>query len=63
MGVLVHHGANLLPEELDRLALQRQHEPEHNTDGTSDANDSPYNEFMDLGNRQAEKSECNGYLC
>ena len=41
IGMRVRVKANSLPEELNRLALQRQHEPEDQTNRTSDANDSP----------------------
>jgi hypothetical protein len=56
-------GAHSLPEEGDRLALQGQHEPEHNTNEASDANDTIDNEFVTLRNCQTKKGECDGDLC
>lgn len=56
----VRQQANLLPEELNWLTLQYQHEPEDKTNSTGDANCSPQHKLMDIGNRQAEEGDCDG---
>lgn len=62
LGFLVHHEAHALPEELDGLALQSQHEPEDDANDAGDGDDGPDNVFMGFGDGQAEQRESDGDL-